>query len=179
MPQMTTTQSSRTTLRRHPERGSHDRSLIHSILDEALICHVGFQANHGPVVIPTVHARIGDRVYLHGAIASAMLNQIAKGPPVCVEATLLDGLVFARSAFHHSMNYRSVILFGRAQDVRAMDEKRRALEALVEHVAPGRSAETRPPSDAELRATRVVALEITEASAKSSLRAAQRCGDGL
>jgi len=157
----------RTTVRRLPERGSHDWDQIAAILDEALVCHVGFAGPGGaPVVIPTAHARAGTTLYLHGAPASRMLRTLGEGVEVCVTATLLDGLVLARSLFHHSLNYRSVVAFGRAADVRDLDEKRRALLAFAEHILRGRAAEVREPSIGELKATRVLALQLDEASAK-------------
>ncbi len=156
----------RTTLVRRPNRGVYDRALINAILDEAMICHVGFATDGQPFVLPTIHARIDDRLYLHGAVASRMVRMLATGIPVCVTATLLDGLVLARSAFHHSMNYRSVVVLGVATLVREEAEKRRALDALVEHVVPGRSASVRGPSAQELKATAVVCVPVDEASAK-------------
>ncbi len=156
----------RTRLRRRAGRGSHDRDLIHSILDEALVCHVGFVGDGQPYVLPTTYARIGDRLVLHGSTANRMLRTLAGGAPACVTVTLLDGLVLARSAFHHSMNYRSVVVLGTAREVTDREEKRAALRAIVEHVAPGRSAEARPPTDAEVDGTLVVELPIEEASAK-------------
>lgn len=156
----------RTRLRRLPERGSHDWELIAGILDEALVCHVGFVVEGRPVVIPTAHARAGTTLYLHGAPASRMLRTLAGGVDVCVTVTLLDGLVLARSLFHHSINYRSVVCFGRAVEVRGLDEKREALRGFAEHVLPGRAGEVREPSIGELKATRVLALQIDEASAK-------------
>jgi nitroimidazol reductase NimA-like FMN-containing flavoprotein (pyridoxamine 5'-phosphate oxidase superfamily) len=160
------TRTPRTTVRRRPARASYSRALVHAVLDEGLVCHVGFAVDGQPFVLPTAYARIGDRLYLHGSSASRMLNALAGGVPACVTVTLLDGLVLARSAFHHSMNYRSVVLLGVARPVGDAAEKRRALAAIVEHVVPGRSADVRPPSDAELRATLVLALAIDEASAK-------------
>ncbi len=159
--------TSLTTLQRRPDRGSHDRTLIHAILDEGLVCHVGFSEGSQPFVIPTGYARDGDRIYLHGAHASRMMTTLARGVPCCVTVTLLDGLVLARAAKRHSMNYRSVVIFGSAHAIESRDEKRRALERIVEHVVPGRYAQVRAPSDAELDATRVVELSITEASAKT------------
>jgi uncharacterized protein len=156
----------RTTHQRLPQRGSHDRATIHAILDEALVCHVGFVANGQPFVIPTIHTRVEDRLYVHGAVASRMLGTLGDGLPVCVTVTLLDGLVLARSAFHHSMNYRSVVILGTAVDVPDFEEKRRALEAIVEHVVPGRLSAVRAPNDNEIRGTRVLSLPIDEASAK-------------
>jgi nitroimidazol reductase NimA-like FMN-containing flavoprotein (pyridoxamine 5'-phosphate oxidase superfamily) len=164
MPQLTPTD--RTRHRRLAERGSHELDLINTIIDEALICHVGFALDGRPVVIPTIHARVDDHLYLHGAPANHMLRSIAGGIETCVTITLVDGLVLARSAFHHSMNYRSVLIFGTAQRVDDADEKRHAFDALVEHVVPGRTADARPPNDAEMRKTLVVKLPITEASAK-------------
>ena len=156
----------RTRVRRLPARASYDRAVIDSILDEALVCHVGFAVEGQPYVIPTVHARAGDRLYLHGSAASRMLRTLAGGVEVCVTVTLLDGVVLARSAFHHSLNYRSVVILGTATALTDPDEKLAALERIVEHVAPGRSAEVRPPNAQELRATLVLAVPVTEASAK-------------
>jgi nitroimidazol reductase NimA-like FMN-containing flavoprotein (pyridoxamine 5'-phosphate oxidase superfamily) len=158
--------SERTRLRRRAERGRYDRETVHAILDEALVCHVGFSVEGQPYVIPTTYARVGDLLYVHGAAASRMLRTLAGGVPVCVTVTLIDGLVLARSAFHHSMNYRSVVVLGTAIEVVDPDERRRALEAIVEHVVPGRAPDVRSPSDEELRATRVLCLALDEASAK-------------
>ena len=159
-------QTRRTTLKRLPKRGAFDRETIHAILDEALICHVGFVVDGAPVVIPTIHWREGDLLYFHGSAASRMLRSLRNGVEACVTVTLLDGLVLARSAFHHSMNYRSVVVFGTAREVTDREEKLRALDALVEHVVRGRSAEVRGPNEPELRQTLVLALPIEEASAK-------------
>jgi nitroimidazol reductase NimA-like FMN-containing flavoprotein (pyridoxamine 5'-phosphate oxidase superfamily) len=156
----------RTTHQRRPHRGSHDRAAIYAILDEALVCHVGFVADGQPFVIPTIHTRVDDRLYFHGSVASRMLGTLGAGVPVCVTVTLVDGLVLARSAMHHSMNYRSAVILGTAGDVTDFEEKRRALNAVVEHVVPGRLASVRPPSDHEIRGTRVLSLPIDEASAK-------------
>ena len=153
-------------VRRLPERGTLERAAVHAILDEGLFCHVGFATERGPVVIPTLYARDGERLYLHGSPASRMLRALSRGVPLCITVTLVDGLVLARSAFHHSMNYRSAVLFGRARDVDDLEEKRRALRLLVEHVVPGRTPDTRAPNDFEERFTRVLAFEIEEASAK-------------
>lgn len=158
--------TSRTTLRRLPQRGRFDRDTVYSVLDEALVCHVGFVADGQPFVIPTIHARVGDRLYVHGSAASRMLRTVGGGVPVCVTVTLLDGLVLARSAFHHSMNYRSVVVLGRAEVVEEASEKWDALFAVVEHVAPGRWAEVREPTAKELAGTLVLRLPIDEASAK-------------
>jgi nitroimidazol reductase NimA-like FMN-containing flavoprotein (pyridoxamine 5'-phosphate oxidase superfamily) len=151
---------------RLPERARYDRDTIHAILDEGLVCHVGFVADGQPFVIPTTYARLDDRLVIHGSAASRMVKALAGGAPACVSVTLLDGLVLARSAFHHSMNYRSVVVVGRAIEIVDPLEKRSALEAIVEHVAPGRGPSVRPPSEIELRATRVVALPLDESSAK-------------
>lgn len=156
----------RTTVRRLPDRARYDRATVHAILDEGLVCHVGFVDAGQPFVIPSSYARVGDRLVLHGSAASRMVKALAAGAPACVTVTLLDGLVLARSGFHHSMNYRSVVVLGTAAEVTDPEEKRRALDAIVEHVAPGRAASVRPPSGNELRATRVVALPLDEASAK-------------
>lgn len=158
--------STKTELRRHPERGSHETEVIHAILDEALICHVGFVHDGFPVVIPTIHARSGDTLYLHGSPASRMLRDLAAGVEVSVNATIVDGLVLAKSWFHHSLNYRSVVIFGTASTVTDDEQKGAALRAIVEHVKPGRTAEARPPNAKELAGTLVLALPLTEASAK-------------
>ena len=156
----------RTKVRRHPERGEYDRAAIDAILDEALYCHVGFVDRGQPFVIPTIHARVADRVYLHGSAASRMLGTLRGGIPACLAVTLLDGLVLARAVFSHSMNYRSVIVLGTATEVTQPDEKMAALEAIVEHVVPGRWADARLPSDNDMRATRVLRMPLDEASAK-------------
>lgn len=161
-----TSSTARTTVRRKRERGSYDRALIYSVLDEAAICHVGFVVDGQPFVIPTIHARIDDRLYVHGSVGSRMLNVLRRGASVCVTATLVDGLVLARSAFHHSMNYRSVVVLGVATEIVDLDEKRRAFDAIVEHVCPGRSAEVRPPNEQEAKATAILSVPIKEASAK-------------
>jgi nitroimidazol reductase NimA-like FMN-containing flavoprotein (pyridoxamine 5'-phosphate oxidase superfamily) len=158
--------SDRTRLERHPERGSYDRDVVYGILDEALLCHVAFVVGTQPVVIPTLYARVEDTLYLHGSALGRMLRTLAEGVEVCVNVTLLDGLVFARSAFSHSMNYRSVAVFGTAREVTSPSEKLRALEATVEHVARGRWADARQPNEKELAATLVVAIPLAEASAK-------------
>jgi nitroimidazol reductase NimA-like FMN-containing flavoprotein (pyridoxamine 5'-phosphate oxidase superfamily) len=157
----------RTTLRRIPARGSYDRALVHGILDEGLVASVGFCVEGQPYVLPMAYCRRGDQLVLHGASASRLLKIGARGLPLCVTVTLLDGLVLARSAFHQSMNYRSVVVLGNACEIDAAEEKRAALDALLEHLLPGRSTEVRPPSDKELAATRVLQLPIEEVSAKS------------
>jgi nitroimidazol reductase NimA-like FMN-containing flavoprotein (pyridoxamine 5'-phosphate oxidase superfamily) len=155
----------RTTVRRLPKRGHYDRETIAAILDEGLVCHVGFVVDGQPYVIPTVYARVGERLCLHGSAVSRMLRTLAGGVPVCVTVTLLDGLVLARSVFNHSMNYRSVVVLGTATALED-DEKRNALEAIAEHVAPGRWKEARGPNETELKATLVLSLPLDEASAK-------------
>ncbi len=163
---MTEAPSKRTEVRRLPERGRYDRGLINSILDEALICHVGFVHEGAPVVIPSIHARVGDTLYLHGSPASRMLRSMRSGDEISVNVTLLDGLVVARAAFHNSMNYRSVVVFGSPRIVTDADEKWDALEAITEHVVPGRWADSRPMTEKEMKGTLVVALPLGEASAK-------------
>ncbi|CAN5511307.1 pyridoxamine 5'-phosphate oxidase family protein [soil metagenome] len=156
----------KTTVKRIPKRGVYDRKTIDAILDEALICHVGFAVDGQPYVIPTGFARVGEDLFIHGSSASRMLRSIAEGIDVCVTVTLVDGLVLARSAFHHSMNYRSVVILGKAEVVTEPDEKYAALEAFTNHIIPGRWPEIRWPSELELKATTVLRLPITEASAK-------------
>lgn len=156
----------RTKVRRMPERGNYDRDVVHSIIDEALICHVGFVADGKPVVIPTIHARAGKTLYVHGSQASRMLRALREGADVCITITLLDGLVLARSAFHHSMNYRSVVVFGQAREVTDPAERLLALDAIVEHVAHGRTSDARRPNDVELKKTMVIAVPLEEVSAK-------------
>lgn len=158
--------SDRTRVRRLPERGTREWPAVAAILDEALVCHVGFVVDGAPVVIPTAHARAGTTLYLHGAPASRMLRTLGGGVDVCITATVLDGLVLARSLFHHSLNYRSAVCFGRATEVTDLEEKDRALHGFAEHVLPGRTAEVRPPTRGELMATRVLAVQLDEASAK-------------
>ena len=165
---MTTTLpiTDRTKVRRKPQRGSHERAVIDAILDEALICHVGFATELGVVVIPTTHVRVEDDLYIHGSAASHMLRSLAHGIAVSVCVTLLDELVLSRTAFHHSVNYRSVVMFGTATPVENTVQKLAALAALIDRVVPNRSAGCRPPNAKELAATSVLALPITEASAK-------------
>jgi len=158
--------SERTTIRRLPKRAAYDRVTIDAILDEALHCHLGFAVDGQPYVIPTIHARVADRLYVHGSAASRMLRRLAGAVPACLTVTLVDGLVLARSAFHHSMNYRSVVVLGTAQAVVEPAEKLAALHAIVEHVVPGRWDEVRPPNERELKATSVLCLPLAEASAK-------------
>ena len=157
----------RTRLRRHPERGHTARAVLDAILDEGFVVHVGFTAGGAqPFVIPTTYVRIGHALYIHGAVASRMLRAGADGIDLCATVTLLDGLVLARSAFHHSMNYRSVVIVGRARPVDDADEKERILTALVERLIPGRTGVARPPSAEEVKATTVLALPLEEASVK-------------
>ena len=159
-------QTQRTTLKRLPKRGSHERETVNQILDEGFICHVGFAVDGLPFVIPTGYARAADKLIIHGSQASRMLRALKTGIDVCVTVTLIDGLVLARSAFHHSMNYRSVVIFGRAVPIEQREEKLAALFALSEHMIPGRWQEVREPSEAELQQTTVLSLPIDEASAK-------------
>ena len=163
---MSTLQTERTTVRRLARRGVYDRETVYAILDEALICHAGFVVDGAPVVIPTIHWRHGDTLYVHGSAASRMLRSLRDGVETCVTVTLLDGLVIARSAFHHSMNYRSAMVLGTAHEVVDADERWAALRAIVDHVVPGRWDEVRLPTEVEMRATLVLRLAIDEASAK-------------
>jgi nitroimidazol reductase NimA-like FMN-containing flavoprotein (pyridoxamine 5'-phosphate oxidase superfamily) len=158
--------SERTRVRRLPERGAYDRETIDAILDEALICHLAWVQDGEPRVIPTIHARSGDTLYVHGSNASRTLRGTKAGAHVAAEVTLLDGLVLARSAFHHSMNYRSVVVYGHAREVTDPDEKFAAQRALVEHVARGRADDARMPNQRELDQTTILAIPIEEASAK-------------
>jgi nitroimidazol reductase NimA-like FMN-containing flavoprotein (pyridoxamine 5'-phosphate oxidase superfamily) len=152
-------------IKREPQRGRYDRETIDLILDEALLCHLGFEIDGQPYVIPTLHARVGDKLYVHGSAASRMLRHLAGGVRVCVTVTLFDGLVLARSVFNHSVNYRSVVLLGTATLVEG-DEKREALHALTEQLAPGRWDEARQPTAKELKATWILSVPIEEVSAK-------------
>ncbi|MGZ4139462.1 MAG: pyridoxamine 5'-phosphate oxidase family protein [Actinomycetota bacterium] len=154
-----------TRVRRLPERARYDRATLEAILDEALVCHLSTVLDGTPIVIPTMFARIDDRLYVHGSTGSRMMRALSKGALACVEVTLLDGLVLARSALHHSMNYRSVIAYGSFEQVQDA-EKLRAMEALIERVAPGRWDDVRPPSPKELARTTILSLPLTEASAK-------------
>jgi nitroimidazol reductase NimA-like FMN-containing flavoprotein (pyridoxamine 5'-phosphate oxidase superfamily) len=159
--------SKRVQVKRAAERGHYDRRIVDAILDEALFCHVGIIAAEGhPVVIPTIHARDGDTVYLHGSPASRLLRTMKPGAEICLTATLLDGIVVARSAFHHSMNYRSVVVIGTARIVDDPDEKLAALELVTDHVISGRWADCRPVTAKEIKGTLVAALSLDEASAK-------------
>jgi uncharacterized protein len=157
--------SERTRVRRLPRRAAYDRTTIDAILDEGLVCHLAFAADGQPYAIPTAYARLRDHLYVHGSTASRTLRAAA-GSPVCATVTLIDGLVLARSAFHHSMNYRSVVVLGAAEEVVDEDERLAAMRALVERIAPGRWAEIRPPNRQELKATTILRLSLAEASAK-------------
>jgi uncharacterized protein len=163
---MTFPQTDRTKLKRLAKRGHFDRETVYAILDEGFICHVGFAVDDKPVVIPTGYARVEDKLYIHGSQASRMLRTLADGVDVCVTVTLLDGLVLARSAFHHSMNYRSVVVFGRATLVDDPEEKMAALVGLSEHIIRGRWKDVRQPTDVEMKLTTVLSLSLEEASAK-------------
>lgn len=161
------TPSSRTQVRRLPKRGAYDAATIHAILDAGYIAHVGFQVDGQPFVIPTLYGRDGDRLYLHGSAASRMLHELETSAPVCVTVTLVDALVLARSAFHHSINYRSVVAFGKARRIDDPEEKTHALRVLSEQVIAGRWEHVRGPNPQELKATSVLEFTIEEASAKS------------
>ena len=163
---MTFPQTDRTKLKRLPKRGHFDRETVYGILDEGFICHVGFAPGGQPVVIPTGYARADDKLYIHGSQASRMLKTLSGGVDACVTVTIIDGLVLARSAFHHSMNYRSVVIFGRATLIEDREEKNAALFALSEHIIRGRWNDVREPTEQELRATTVLSLPLEEASAK-------------
>lgn len=158
--------SERTRVRRLPKRGRYDRETVHAILREGIVCHLAFQVEGRPYVIPTSYGLHGDVLYVHGSSASRTLRALGGGVEASVAVTLLDGVVLARSAFHHSFNYRSVVLFGVARPVVERGEKLAALRAFVEHAVPGRWDDSRPPSDLELRATSVLALALDEAAAK-------------
>lgn len=164
MPQYPITARNR--VRRLPKRGHYDRETVHAIIDEALVCHVAFAPGGVPAVIPTLHARVGDALLLHGSKASRLMKYLAQGHPVSVAITLVDGIVLARSVFHSSMNYRSVVIHGRAAPIEDEEGKLAALEAFAEQVARGRWADARKPSRKELRATSVVSIPIELAAAK-------------
>jgi nitroimidazol reductase NimA-like FMN-containing flavoprotein (pyridoxamine 5'-phosphate oxidase superfamily) len=153
-------------VRRVPQRAVYERAAVEAILDEALVCHLAFVHDGLPYAIPTLHARVGDVVYLHGSAASRMLRTLEAGAPACLTVTLVDGLVLARSAFHHSMNYRSAVVVGTLRTVEGDAERTAALEAFTERLVPGRWGEVRPPNRKELKATSVLALPLEEASAK-------------
>lgn len=157
----------RSHLRRLPKRGSHETATIYTILDAGFLAHVGFAVNGQPFVIPTLYGREGDKLYLHGSAASRMLRELETGVPACVNVTLVDGLVLARSAFHHSMNYRSVVAFGTARKIEKAEEKMHALRTISEHLIAGRWNDARIPNEKELKATSVLEFSIEEASAKA------------
>jgi nitroimidazol reductase NimA-like FMN-containing flavoprotein (pyridoxamine 5'-phosphate oxidase superfamily) len=159
-------QTSRTRVRRLPKRGVYDKAVVHSILDEGLLCHLGFAVEGQPYVIPTLYARDGERVYFHGSAVSRMLKTVAEGIDVCLTVTLVDAYVLARSAFHHSMNYRSVVVLGRAQLLTDDAERMHALHVLTNHIVPNRWEEVREPNELEVRQTAVLALPLEEVSAK-------------
>ncbi len=159
--------SARTRVRRAPKRAAYDRPTIDAILDEALVAHLGFTDGEGqPYVVPALHARVGDQVYVHASTAARLTRTLAAGAPACLTVTLVDGLVLAKSAFHHSVNYRSVVVLGRMTLVTGEAERRAALDALVEGLVPGRTADARGPNAKELKATQVLAMPLDEASAK-------------
>jgi uncharacterized protein len=160
------TPTERTQVKRLPKRGKYDRETVHKILDEGFVCHVGFSVDGQPFVIPTNYGRTGDVLYLHGSAASRMLRTLSGGVPVCVTVTHVDGLVLARSAFHHSVNYRSVVILGTARLVEDPREKMEALRLFTEHVMKGRWDDVRQPTEQELKATIVLALPLEEVSAK-------------
>ncbi len=158
--------TARTQVRRLPKRATYDKEQVHAILDEGFICHVGFVVDGQPYVIPTGYARFGDQIYIHGSAASRMLRSAGEGIDVCVTVTLVDGFVLARSVFHHSMNYRSVVVLGKARLVTGLEEKRAALRCFTNHIMAGRWEEARQPTEQELKATSVLALPLQEVSAK-------------
>jgi len=163
------TPTDRTVPTRSKERAAYDRELVHAILDEGYVCHLGFVRDGAPVVLPTLYARVGERLYVHGSTGSRPLRMTGQADPglaVCLTVTHVDGLVLARSAFHHSINYRSVVVHGVARQVTDPEERRLALDALVDHVVPGRSADSRPANAKELAATAVISLDLDEVSAK-------------
>ncbi len=160
------TPTDRTQVRRLAKRGVYDKAQIHSILDEGCICHVGFVIDGQPYVIPTGYARSGDRIYIHGSAANRMLRTLDQGVDVCLTVTLVDGFVLARSAFHHSMNYRSVVVLGKAILVTDPQEKIEAMHSFTNHIVPGRWEEVRQPTEQEMKATAVLALPLDEVSAK-------------
>ncbi|HEY2773337.1 MAG TPA: pyridoxamine 5'-phosphate oxidase family protein [Candidatus Binatia bacterium] len=161
--------TARTTLKRLAVRGRYDRAAVHAILDEGLVCHVAFTMESGPAIIPTAYGRIDDVLYLHGSTANRMLRALASGAQACITVTLIDGLVLARSAFHHSMNYRCVVIYGAGEKVTDAEEHERALAAIVEHIVPGRAPSVRPPSRDEVLRTLVVRFPIVEVSVKERM----------
>ena len=164
--EMNTFKTERTRVRRISDRGHYDQDTIYPIIDEAMICHVGFIQNNNPVVIPTIHARLGNTLYIHGSGASRMLKVITNQNNICVTISLIDGIVLARSAFHHSMNYRSVVIFGSGRKIDDPEEKLNVLKAVSDHLIPERWDDVRQPNQKELDATTVIAISLEEASAK-------------
>jgi nitroimidazol reductase NimA-like FMN-containing flavoprotein (pyridoxamine 5'-phosphate oxidase superfamily) len=160
------TPTDRTTVRRKPDRGTFDRETIYNILDQAFVCHVGFIADGMPVVVPTNYVRVGDKLFLHGSTASRLMKTLGSGAPFCLSVTLLDGIVFSPTATGHSVNYRSVVIMGKAEQVEGAEAKLAAMRDFVEYVLRGRWATVRPPSDQELKGTMVLAVQLVEASAK-------------
>jgi nitroimidazol reductase NimA-like FMN-containing flavoprotein (pyridoxamine 5'-phosphate oxidase superfamily) len=160
------TPTERTKVRRKPDRGSYDRELIYSILDEAFVCHVGFIADGMPFVVPTNYVRVGDKLFLHGSVASRLMKTLGSGAPFCLSVTLLDGIVCAPTATGHSVNYRSVVVMGKAEQVEGEAAKRAAMRDFVEYVIRGRWATVHPPTEQELKGTMVLAVPLVEASAK-------------
>jgi nitroimidazol reductase NimA-like FMN-containing flavoprotein (pyridoxamine 5'-phosphate oxidase superfamily) len=160
------TPTARTQVRRLPKRAVYDKAQVHAILDEGFLCHIGFVVDGQPYVIPTGYGRSGDQIYIHGSAASRMLRTLGEIVPVCVTVTLVDGFVLARSAFHHSMNYRSVVVLGQARVVSDPEEKLAALRCFTNHIVPGRWEEVRQPTEPELRSTLVLAVPLDEVSAK-------------
>lgn len=156
----------RTDVRRRKERARYDVATVHAILDEAFVCHLGFAVDGRPWVFPTTYARVDDALYVHGAVGNFGLRALAGGAEVCITVTLVDGIVLAKSAFHHSINYRSVMLFGVAEAVTDAREKALAMESLVDHIVPGRAADCRAPTESELRETLILRVPLTEVSAK-------------
>ena len=163
---MSTLKTERTRVRRIPDRGHYDKKTIYPIIDEALYCHVGINHNGSPVVIPTIHARINNTLYIHGSAASRLLQSIQEDASLCVTISLIDGIVLARSAFHHSLNYRSVVVFGQGVIVNDFQEKWDALKAVSDHLVPKRWEDVREPNQKELDATTVISISLEEASAK-------------
>jgi uncharacterized protein len=156
----------RSKVRRKADRGNYDREFIYRVLDEAFVCHVGFVADGAPFVVPTNYVRVGDKLFLHGSPASRLMKTLASGAPFCLSVTLLDGIVFAPSAIGHSVNYRSVVVMGKAEVVAEPEAKLAAMRDFVEYVIRGRWAQVRPPNENELKATMVLAVPLVEASAK-------------
>ncbi|MFQ5381060.1 MAG: pyridoxamine 5'-phosphate oxidase family protein [Dehalococcoidia bacterium] len=163
---MTSLKTGRSTVRRAPQRARYDRESLYEVLDAGFVCHVGIVDGAAPVVIPTLYGRLGDELVIHGATTSRLMRAVAAGATICIAVTHVDGLVLARSLFHHSMNYRSAVVFGTGREIEDAGEKRRALDAISDQLLPGRGEDARGPSDGELRATKVVAIRIEEASLK-------------